>query len=41
MEYKVFTKSVELSEANKNYLAKRMSKPDHLLKKTERFSLAG
>ncbi|HOB16831.1 MAG TPA: ribosome-associated translation inhibitor RaiA [Defluviitoga sp.] len=33
MEYKVFTKSVELSEANKNYLAKRMSKPDHLLKK--------
>lgn len=33
MEYKVFTKSVDLTDALKNYLEKRMTKPDHLLKR--------
>ncbi|POZ88285.1 MULTISPECIES: ribosome hibernation-promoting factor, HPF/YfiA family [Petrotoga] len=33
MEYKVYTKEVELTEALENYIEKRMSKPDHLLKK--------
>ncbi|RAO98784.1 30S ribosomal protein S30 [Petrotoga sp. 9PW.55.5.1] len=33
MEYKVFTKTVDLTEALENYIEKRMSKPDHLLKK--------
>ncbi|MDY6894117.1 MAG: ribosome-associated translation inhibitor RaiA [Thermotogota bacterium] len=33
MEYKIYTKEVELTEALENYIEKRMSKPDHLLKK--------
>jgi len=33
MKYKVYTKEVELTEALENYIEKRMSKPDHLLKK--------
>jgi len=33
MEYKVYTKEVELTEALENYIEKRMSKPDHLLKR--------
>jgi putative sigma-54 modulation protein len=33
MEYKVYTKEVELTEALEKYIEKRMSKPDHLLKK--------
>ncbi|MDK2906860.1 MAG: hypothetical protein PWQ66_821, partial [Petrotoga sp.] len=28
MEYKVYTKEVELTEALENYIEKRMSKPD-------------
>ncbi|MDK2945818.1 ribosome hibernation-promoting factor, HPF/YfiA family [Geotoga petraea] len=35
MEFKVFVKDIQLTPALQNYIEKRMSKPDHMLKKHE------